>query len=486
MNHKEQVAHLCRRLAFGTTIEERERFDRMSIADITDELLDIDKADEFPIHPFEFFWDQNGAFQNQPSRVSAFWCLRMAFGNRPAKDKLMVFLHDHFAVSGVKVENGALMLGYLQALEANATKPFAEILEAMTADPAMMFWLDLTTNVRGRPNENYAREVLELFTLGVDGGYTEEDIRELSRAFTGWSIRVAIDAVDPESRKNQLLEYVRNGWPIAAGSFAEGLHDPGPYRILGETKSYDTAGICARLAADPTTARHLSQKLLEYYLWPNPEPSLVEKFAKVFLAEKGNLVEVVRAIAKSEEFWSDRAHRAIIKCPLDFLIPMIRQLVTKTAVFSLRSPDAKLDTPLPQALLNLALALPTLTNRMGMLPLYPPDVAGWNWGSGWISSAAMLDRIKIAEAFTNQGAGRSATDNLTAQSVRRGIKTNEGMVDILFELFDVTADDSSRKSLIDECERLGLASKIGNLDATSAALRPVLRSLFAMPSFQMM
>lgn len=486
MKKSEQIAHLCRRLGFGITAEDRQRYQTMSLAAITDELLDFDKPSTFPFHPLEAFWDKDKQFQNQPPRVAAWWALRMAFSNQPARDKLLLFLHDHFAVSSEKVENAFLMLIYLQTLEQHLNKPFHELLSSMTADPAMMVWLDLTTNIRGRPNENYAREFLELFTLGIDSGYTEKDIHELARVFTGWSIRIGIDGTTLESRRTQLLDSIRNNWSIVAGSFAEALHDPGPYTILGKTDKFSAESVSLVIAQDPRTARHLATKLLEFYVYPNPEPKTVEKFAQTFIQTQGNLNKMLRAIATSEEFWSDRAQRAIVKCPLDYVVPMIRQLVPAEQVLSLRDKDTSIETPIPDAVLAIGSTIIALTNRMGMLPLYPPDVAGWNWGTRWITSASMIDRMNLGTVFTNQGRGRSASTKLNTIAIQRGLKTNEELVLALLEIFDTPSDANSIKVLNEAAKSQNLAAAIGNLDATSTALRPILKALFATPAFQFM
>jgi uncharacterized protein (DUF1800 family) len=483
MDHRNQVAHLCRRVGFGVTLEDRERYASMPIEKVKDDLLDFERASTFPIHPFETLFNEQGEFQNQPGRISAWWTLRMTFGDTPAKDKLLVFLHDHFAVSAEKVESPLLMLVYLETLEANIAQPFDQLLKAMTGDPAMMLWLDLNTSVRGRPNENYARELLELFTLGVDNGYTERDVQEAARALTGWSVRSALESPSAAVRRTMLLQYVREGRPYIGGAFAEALHDPGPHEILGEKKRFDAALLCEKLASDRRTATALSKKLWEFYAYPNPSKAVLDRTTDTFIESKGRLPVVVRSIVDSKEFWSEQAERALVKSPIDFLVPMVRQLISKETVFSLRDPNADIDTPLPAALLNLAVSLPTLTNRMGMLPLYPPDVDGWSWGPGWISSATMFERIKMSDVFTNQGRGRSASTRLNEVAASRSLTTNEELVRALFEILDVPADVSAMTVMVGAAAQVNLAGAIGDLDRTSAALRPMLRVLFAMPAF---
>ncbi len=482
----DKVAHLCRRVGFGLSLEDRERYSGMKLDAVKNELLDFKKTATFPIHPLEGMWNERGEFQNQVQRLGGWWCLRMAFGDLPVRDKLLLFMHDHFAVSGEKVASPLLMMEYLQMLDDNLDSPFAKVLEEVTANPGMMVWLDLATNVKGRPNENFSREVLELFTLGVDNGYTEADIRELSRVFTGWSVRSSIDGRTPAERQQQVVTNVKLGIPLAAGSYSAGLHDTGPYKIFGKTQDYDTKSICEMLAKDPRTAKHLATKMWEFYVYPDPEKAVIERISNVFLKSGGRLGVVLRAIVDSKEFWSEKAYRAVVKCPLDYVVPMIRQLVSKEQALAARSQSAEVNTPLPNSIVNLGLTIQSLSSRMGMLPLFPPDVAGWNWGTGWISTSVMIDRVRLADVFTNQNQGRSAAVKLTELVKAKGLKTEAELVGALADIFDLKLTPESNKVLETAVVKSRLPLVLNDLNRTSAALRPILRTLFSVPEFQMM
>ena len=480
-----QVSHLYRRLGFGITVDEREELAGHSLDALLDRAFDFD-ADSFPIHPMETLWNQNGQFQNQPQRIGAWWTLRMCFGNRPFRDKLMLFLHDHFAVSGEKVNSSILMWGYLQTLEKSTNEPFADVLKDITLDPAMMTWLDLSVNVRMRPNENYSRELLELFTFGVDNGYTEQDVKEVARVLTGWSIRSGVIGSTTEAREGSLIESVRKGWPVVSPAFSEGMHDPGPYQILGDERSLDLEGLCGLLSKDPKTAEYLARKLIAFYVYPDPKSSFVEQVAGMFQKHQGQLDLVLRDLVATDEFWSDKARMAIVKSPADFLVPIVRQLVPVESVMSLLDEDADIDKMLNAQVLQVGVSVLTLMSRTGMTLLFPPDVNGWAWGTGWVSSSTMNDRIQLADVFTNQGRGRSAAVTLTRVAEEKGLTSNLELTQAIMDIFDIDADEALYGVIGEAVQRVRLSEALEDVDQVSARLRPVLKILFASPRFHLM
>ncbi|HXH59753.1 MAG TPA: DUF1800 domain-containing protein [Fimbriimonadaceae bacterium] len=486
MTQKEKVAHLCRRLAFGINLEERARYEAMPLNNVIDDLLDFSRTDtKFPVHPYEFCWDAKGNFQNNPSRTSSWWMTRMVVTDRPVRDKLLLFLHDHFAVSGAKVGSGVLMLGYLQTLEHNIGSRFADLLKAISTNPAMMIWLDLPTNIAGTPNENYARELMELFTLGVDDGYTELDVRAAARALTGWNLRVITnEEPDPKKRLNLLLDYARQGKPVVGAAFAESFHDVGPETILGVKGTFDLDSLCDLLAQQRGVAEYISHKLWEFYAYPNPDPKVIKVVADSFQKNEGRLDRVIRTIVSMNEFWSPEAVRSIIKSPVDFLVGVARQVVDTTKFMSLRPKDTDLSVSAPAQMQQVGNALVYLSNRQGLFPLYPPNVAGWDWGDGWISSASMVERMNAANNFTGTGRGRSLAETVVRVAGERNEKSLDALVDIVAEVLDAPIDANSKKILMEAAQSSGLDKSLGNLNQASVALRPVLRLVFAMPAFQ--
>jgi len=484
MTPREKIAHACRRFAFGATVEELDRYEKAGLDATLKDLLDFEKPSSYPVSPFEFFYQKDAQLQTQPTRVTGWWLTRMVFTDRPNRDKLLVFLHDHFAVSASKVESGPLMLGYLQTLESNLTAPFASLLQAIAVDPAMLLWLDLRESVKGRPNENFARELMELFTLGI-GHYTESDVKETARALTGWSIRNVAAERGRDAQRVAFDDWARGGPPLVAAAYSTALWDESPKTILGQTQAFDLAGVCRLMASQPATALYLCRKLWEYYAYPNPEPKVVERLAKAFAKSQGRIPSVFAEMTKMPEFWSDKAVRAIVKSPIDYVIPIFREVLDREAALKDRPERVDPTTPIAAPIQTLANSAAVLCRRMGLLPLYPPDVAGWNWGTDWITSATILDRVNLFRSLTLDSRARPASVRVLKIAQARGISDNDGLVELAIQVFDAPVNDEQRATLRQIAKDAGLGSAASNIDAFNRALAPVVRAIFSMPAFQL-
>jgi uncharacterized protein (DUF1800 family) len=193
------------------------------------------------------------------------------------------------------------------------------MLQAVSKDPAMLFWLDNQFNVKGKPNENFAREVMELFTLGVDNRYTEQDIKEAARAFTGWSIGRAPGAGQGPRRMQQFV-------------FRPFLHDDGEKTVLGERRNLTGEEVIDLLCNLPETSEYITKKIWEWFAYPNPEPALIVRLAKKFRADNLNTKSLLKEIMRSSEFYSPKAERSIYKSPVDFTVVTMRQLGVSQAL----------------------------------------------------------------------------------------------------------------------------------------------------------
>lgn len=298
--------------------------------------------------------------------------LRALYSERQLQEVLVDFWFNHFNVFAGK---GATR-NYLTEYERDAIRPyvlgnFRDLLEATAKSPAMLFYLDNWQNVSAEGtktqrgiNENYARELMELHTLGVDGGYTQADIVNVARALTGWTIR---------PREGSGTEYVKR------------LHDDKEKTVLGQTLKAgggenDIERVLDILAAQPSTARHLATKLAMRFVSDTPPPSLVDRAAARFTATKGDLREVVRTIVTSPEFLAAEAYRVKVKTPLDFVAS------------ALRATGAEIRSALP-----LAREL----RDMGM-PLYfcQPPTGYDDTAATWVSAGALVSRMNFAVALS--------------------------------------------------------------------------------------
>lgn len=285
----------------------------------------------------------------------AWWVRRMARSNNPFREKLTLFWHDHFATSMFKVSHAFLMWQQNEMLRMNAYGSFRTILQQISRDPAMMLWLDTATSTKRRPNENFGRELLELFTLG-EGNYTERDIQEAARAFTGYKVNFNTELF----------------------SFKPEDFDAGTKVILGTSGIVSGDDVIEVCLAQPQCARFIVQKLWRYYVSDEPPPpDFLNSLAETFRASDYQIRPVLMAIFSASEFYAPSAVRSQIKSPIQWLVGLARQLE-----FELPADGLHLGSPL---------------RAMGQLPFMPPDVDGWPHGSEWITTAQLLFRYSFAK-----------------------------------------------------------------------------------------
>jgi uncharacterized protein (DUF1800 family) len=400
--------------------------------------------------------------------------------HRPLQEKLTLFWHDHFAVSASKINQALMMLDYLETLRKGANGKFRDLLLAASRDPAMIRWLDNETNVKGKPNENFAREIMELFTLGI-GNYTEKDIQEAARAFTGWAFASSVnrrDAARENKRPQQLMmENAKAGRPAFVFLFRPGQHDTGVKEILENVGPFGGEDVCDILAVHPKTASYLAKKMWEWFCYLDPEEKVVERLAKKYLDSGTAIKPMLYAIAESDEFWSDKCVRRQIKNPVDFTLAVYRQLgmgpISLQVLENARNERAAL-----AASRGVDLAM----EKQGMKLLYPPDVAGWDWGPAWISSATMVERIKVADTLFKGPANR----NEFARSVLgdKPISTSREVVDALLSLVDAELPETKFAPLVDACDSAGGAAAARDPRRSANVAHAVYRVLFASPEFQ--
>ncbi len=272
--------------------------------------------------------------------------LRMVATAHPLHARIAMMWHNHFATSDAKVNDPMLMLGQYRLFERAGLGSFRTLLDGVARDPAMLIWLDGNANVRGRPNENFARELLELFTLGI-GEYSETDVRETARAFTGWQQR------DGRFR------------------FLERSHDPGEKRILGAVGQWRGEDAMRIALGHPACARFIARRLLREFVCPEPPAPLIDALA-ARLHETGFVIgETLRMLLKSRAMFDDRWYRARIKSPIELMVGMARSMALGPSGSDLEA----------------------TTSTMGHALFEPPSVAGWDGHRAWLNAATMLARM---------------------------------------------------------------------------------------------
>jgi uncharacterized protein (DUF1800 family) len=290
-------------------------------------------------------------------RLRQWWLMRMCVTDAPLHARMTLVWHDHFAVSNSKVKSAPLMRGHLRTLETHALGDFGQLCRDLARDPAMIIWLDGNRNVNGRPNENFARELFELFMLGL-GAYDEVDVREAARAFTGW--------------------HQRSG----RFHFARHLHDEGEKSVLGRRGPLDGDDVIAAALARPACARFVAARLLRALVHPRPSDELVAAVAGRLREHAFDVGATVRDILRSRTFMGPAARRTIISSPAEHVVGLARSL------------EVMPDGP------TLARAVTAAGQRL----LEPPTVAGWPEQRGWLDPSRLLVRTDVARAASKAGA----------------------------------------------------------------------------------
>jgi len=285
--------------------------------------------------------------------LKGWWFTEMAATASPLTERMTLFWHNHFTSSLQKVRSPPLLYRQNVLLRKHALGNFAELLHAVSKDPAMLVYLDAATNRRGQPNENFAREVMELFTLG-EGRYGERDIREAARAFTGWSIDL----------------------PSGDYLYRPRLHDGGEKTVLGRSGNLRGEDVLDILLAQPATAEFVAAKLWREFVSPQPAPAELVRVAAVFRASGYDIRSALRALLATEAFWAPENRAALIKSPAELVVGTLRQF------------DIGFVDPLPFVLLLRAL---------GQDIFSPPNVKGWPGGEAWINSTTLLARKQFLD-----------------------------------------------------------------------------------------
>ncbi len=306
--------------------------------------------------------------------LTAWWLDRMARSPSPLQEKLVLFWHGYFTSSFGDVHDAIAMFNQNQLFRRHAAGNFARLLDGIARDPAMLRYLNNDENHKGHPNENWARELMELFTMGI-GHYTEPDIKESARAWTGWTLR------DYRSFEDRRMF-----------AFKPPLHDGGPKTFLGQTGAWDGADVMRIILANPATPRWVAGKLAQFFVAPKPDPALVEALTQQIQAGGYELRPALRALFRSRTFYLPEVVHAQVKSPAEFVVGAVRHL-------GITNPD--------WVRLSYAMA------GMGQRLFFPPTVAGWHGGTAWVNSGTVFVRADTAAALIS---GKLGTPDLSPLS----------------------------------------------------------------------
>ncbi|HEV7214201.1 MAG TPA: DUF1800 domain-containing protein [Chloroflexota bacterium] len=340
------TAHLLRRAGFGAGPDELARYQQLGYAAAVDKLVNYSQIDNSALENAMPTLDLT---QRGVQEISAAWLQRMLHTARPLEEKMTLFWHGHFATGDSKVQSAALMWQQNGIFRANAAGNFHDLLLGVSKDPAMLKWLDGNENHKRAPNENYGRELMELFTLGI-GNYTEDDVHAAARAFTGWHA------------------------PRGVFQFNARDHDSSAKTFLGQTGPWDGGDILNIILQQPAHATFLMTKLYKFFVDPNPSSANIQKYADLYTQNRYELAPVLQAMYMSPEFQAQSAVQSLIKSPAEYLIGAFKHLgigtITKQA--------------------------PGVLTLLGQQLFNPPNVAGWPGGPSWINTGTILNRYNEA------------------------------------------------------------------------------------------
>jgi uncharacterized protein (DUF1800 family) len=400
------VEHLLRRAGFGPNADDLARFEESPVGVVVDYLVDYDRlpddVDSKIGLPAYVSVTTRGQFSPNTNIEDARqrWLFRMVHSQRPLQEKMALFWHNHFATTYSKVAGvyGGVQATKMLALKAgelpgpqgqielfrqNALGSFRNLLLDVARDPAMVVFLDGRTNVRARPQENFGREIMELFTFGL-GNYTEQDVYAAARVFTGWNLR-AVLTNGRNDDPNSYYEFVYNGGQhdLNAKTFTFPIYSDGNRTIPARAAAdgmQDGVDFITALANHPETARRLARKLWGFFIseLEAPDPAFVTAVANVYFESRTEMKPVIRFILRSPWFIDQARWFTRYSWPAEFVVRAIREVGWNGfTVDAARTP---------------------LTN-MGQTLFEPPDVAGWELGPGWFSSGAMLARMNFAASL---------------------------------------------------------------------------------------
>ncbi len=428
------AAHLLNRAGFGGTPDEIETIHAKGLNRAVDDFLRIDdESDLFPDvpvmmpeeraaiheklkaatneeekHLIRKFTQDTDRFQIQEMRI--WWLNRMRYTSNPLSEKILLFWHGHFATSNQKVNEAFLMREQMETFRRHALGKFPAMLKAVSRDPAMIKWLDLGQSRKDHPNENFARELMELFSLG-EGHYTEKDIQESAKAFTGYRV-----------------DHKTGGFRMVRRDF-----DPGLKTFFGRTGPFTGDDIIDMIVADPQCARFLARKLWVYFVAENPSEETVSAVSEILISNGYDVGKTLGMIFRSAAFYDAKVVHQQIKGPVQWMIQTTRML----------------EIPLPDAkVLESSLSL------LGQVLFAPPNVKGWDGGRAWISASSLLFRYNLGAYLLSGkarilGGGGTKTASIPLEMIApAAVRTDPDRLieHLAFRIFNYPLPDKDRNS----------------------------------------
>lgn len=435
------IAHLMRRAGFGATRTELEEYAAKGYDAAVDELLNPEEHGRERADEQMLIRLQPGALLpgGQPPMGNVNWMYHLVNTERPLEEKMALFWHHVFATGNSKVDNYDQLLIQIALFRDMGMGNYRDLLVELAKNPAMIYWLDNNENHKIAVNENWGRELLELFSMGV-GNYTEVDVREASRAFTGWTFDIKIPR----------LPYGRHSWSF---KYIPEDHDNTEKTFLGHTGNFNGEDIIDIVVQQPACHRFIARHLYNFFVADEPQvpawqieaprdPEAIDMLAAAFKESGGDMKAVLRTLFTSDFFKNARYNK--IKSPAELVVSTLRQVGGE-------------EIPRPRYGDEIAMQ-PTY---MGQDLLNPPSVEGWHTGAEWINSGSLMSRINFAAEMFGD-ASRPGVQEIITRLKSQGNLTPEQLVDSCLDLMGPLEYSEETKA-----ELLEQAHSNGDLDWNS-------------------
>ncbi len=430
-NNLSQIAYLLRRAGFGARREELEAYASKGYDAVVDELLHPERFPQVEDDVFERYYGGENL-----GDYTALWFYRMINTKRPLAEKMALFWHHLLATGFGKVMHYTSSINQIELFRRVGMTDLRTVLLEVSKDPAMIYWLDNNENLKEEPNENYGRELLELFSMGA-GNYTEDDLKMAARAFTGWTF-------------TQPIPIYPQGWYPSSFVYREDEHDDSVKTFLGETGRFNGEDIVDIVVKQRATARFISRHLYNFFVadepqvpaWPlvpPKDPEAIDALVEAFMDSGGDVRTILGVLFNSEFFKEPRFSK--VKSPTELVTGVLKLVDTY------QSPELGMTS------------YAGATGLMGQVLVDPPTVEGWHTGEEWIDSGTLTERVNFAVAevgdITKPGI-RSIVDRLSAEASASGGLSPERFTDRCLDLVGpLSVSDKTRNTLLKYAESGG-------------------------------
>jgi len=432
------IAHLMRRAGFGANREQIGMHANAGYQNTVEALLNPGEEDRMDDHLIRRFHPELSGMMG-PNAPGQNWLYRMATTSAPLREKMALFWHGIFATGYAKVIHGKALSDQTRMFRTFGMGSFKDLLIQLSKDPAMIIWLDNQDNHNGAINENFARELLELFTMGV-GNYTERDIKECARAFTGWTIANR-EYMELRSQRDSDWPYGRIAWHF---KYHPEDHDDGEKEFLGQRGRFNGEDIIHIICQQEATARFISRHLYSFFVsdeppvpeWrytPPTNPEAIDELTRVYFDSNYDISAMLRALFNSSYFQSQDSWYSKVKSPVELVAGVLRL----TGEFN--RPRREIIDRHFQA------------SYMGQFLNNPPSVEGWHQGTDWLDTGTLVERVN----FASQQIGDPTKPGIQAMieriaSTPNNVASPENLISVcLEEMGVISVEEDTMKVLID-------------------------------------